>query len=69
METLREYLKQERGRASRLAEGLGIFPSAISQWTQVPAEQVLEVERLTGVSRHDLRPDLYPEAPKRRRAA
>ena len=39
---------------------------AAGQWRRVPAERVLEVERLTGVSRHELRPDLYPppiEAP------
>ena len=38
----------------------GITPQAVSQWKQVPAERVLDVERATGVSRHDLRPDLYP---------
>lgn len=27
---------------------------------RVPAEYVLPIERLYGVSRHDLRPDLYP---------
>lgn len=69
METLRAYLKEVRGRASRLAESLGMFPSALSQWTQVPAERVLDVERHTGLSRHDLRPDIYGPAPKRRRAA
>lgn len=42
------------------AMGGGITPQAISQWKQVPAERVLDVERATGVSRHDLRPDLYP---------
>lgn len=26
----------------------------------LPAEHVLKVEAATGVSRHDLRPDLYP---------
>lgn len=38
-----------------------ITPQAVSQWKQVPAERVLDVERATGVSRHRLRPDLYPE--------
>lgn len=27
----------------------------------LPAEYVLPIERITGVSRHDLRPDLYPQ--------
>lgn len=25
-----------------------------------PAERVLDIERLTGVPRHELRPDIYP---------
>ena len=29
---------------------------------RVPAERVLQIESATGVSRHDLRPDLYPRA-------
>lgn len=36
---------------------------AISGWlkrNRIPAERVLDVERITGVSRCDLRPDLYP---------
>lgn len=37
-----------------------ITPQAISQWKQVPHDRVLDVERATGVSRHRLRPDLYP---------
>jgi DNA-binding transcriptional regulator YdaS (Cro superfamily) len=28
---------------------------------RVPAEDVLAVEAATGVSRHDLRPDIYPQ--------
>ncbi|MCG9054743.1 helix-turn-helix domain-containing protein [Laribacter hongkongensis] len=36
----------------------------ISYWKKsekVPAEYVLSIERETGVSRHELRPDLYPK--------
>jgi DNA-binding transcriptional regulator YdaS (Cro superfamily) len=35
-----------------------ITPQAISQWRQVPADRVIEIERITGISRHELRPDL-----------
>lgn len=42
--------------------GERITPQAVSQWDQVPAKRVLVVERITGVSRHDLRPDIYGEA-------
>jgi len=52
------------GGTSALARQLGISPQAISQWTRVPAERVLDVERATGgqVTRHELRPDIYPPA-------
>lgn len=45
-----------------LAEALGIERSAVSQWRQVPSKRVLEIETKSGgkVSRHDMRPDLYP---------
>jgi DNA-binding transcriptional regulator YdaS (Cro superfamily) len=26
----------------------------------LPAERVLDIERVTGIPRHELRPDLYP---------
>jgi len=43
----------------QLARELGITHGAISQWAQVPADRVLDVERITGISRHDLRPDVF----------
>lgn len=67
MDKLISWLNGERGRRQRLAEALKVFPSALSQWSQVPADRVIEVERITGISRHELRPDLsriFIEAPK-----
>jgi DNA-binding transcriptional regulator YdaS (Cro superfamily) len=56
-----EAAKSKVGGASGLAKLLGgITPQAVGQWRRVPAERTLEVERITGVSRHELRPDLYP---------
>lgn len=56
-----EKAKSVVGGPSALAKALGnVSSQAISQWKRVPAERVLDVERVTGVSRHDLRPDLYP---------
>lgn len=49
------------GGLTALADPLGITPQAIWNWQEVPARRVLAVERITGVSRHDLRPDLYPK--------
>lgn len=39
--------------------GAPISSQAISKWDRVPADRVLDVERITGVSRHDLRPDVF----------
>ena len=50
------------GSATALADKIGITRAAVSQWKQVPAERVLEVERLTGVPRYELRPDIFGEA-------
>lgn len=52
------------GSASELARGLKLTPSAVLQWVQVPPLRVLDVERLSGVSRHRLRPDLYGPVPE-----
>ena len=58
-EALQRAIKAAGGLAG-LAKPLGITVQAVSQWDEVPALRVLAVERATGVSRHDLRPDLYP---------
>jgi len=49
------------GGVRALARSLGISQPAISSWKRVPADRVLSVEATTGVSRSDLRPDIYPE--------
>lgn len=48
------------GSATELARRLSISSAAISQWEAPPPHRVLAIERETGVSRHELRPDLYP---------
>lgn len=50
------------GSVSELARQLGISQPSVSNWTRVPAERVVSVESLTGVSRVVLRPDLFGEA-------
>ena len=53
---LKELLKPLRP----LASDLGISYQAIHKWRRVPASRVLEIERLRGIDRSRLRPDLYP---------
>lgn len=49
------------GGVNRLATQLGLSKGAVSKWERVPYNWVLAVERLTRVSRHRLRPDVYPK--------
>jgi DNA-binding transcriptional regulator YdaS (Cro superfamily) len=53
-------------RLSDLSEPLRLTVQTVSQWRRVPAERVLDVERITGVSRHVQRPDIYGPEPRRR---
>ena len=50
----------EAGGPAALARRIGVTAQAIVQWTICPPLRVLDVERATGVSRSELRPDLYP---------
>lgn len=51
------------GGVRALARAVGVSQPAISSWSRVPADRVLSVEASTGVSRSELRPDLYPHEP------
>ncbi|MGB7407176.1 MAG: helix-turn-helix domain-containing protein [Pontixanthobacter sp.] len=55
---------ERAGSQARLADPCGVSQPSVWKWLhqqkQVAAEYVLKVESATGVSRHDLRPDLYP---------
>ncbi len=56
------------GKPSTTAAALGIDNvSVIFNWRtrgRVPANKVLEVEAVTGISRHELRPDIFGPAPE-----
>lgn len=54
------------GSQAELARRVGVKPQMVSKWLNgrpIRAERVLSIERATNghVSRHELRPDLYPE--------
>ena len=55
------------GGQKSLAQSLNIHPSLVNQWVcnrrPVAAHHVLSIERITGVSRHDLRPDVFGPPP------
>lgn len=62
-----EFLKKAiniAGSQSALARAIGVRQCHIWSWLnrnkKVPAIHVLKIEKAVGVSRHDLRPDIYP---------
>ena len=54
------------GTLTGLSRKLGVSVAALSQWERIPAEHVLMVERLTGVSRYKLRPDIHGRVPPKK---
>lgn len=54
------------GTQQRLAEILGIKSASISEWKgrgSVPANRCIAIEDATGVTRYELRPDVFGPAP------
>lgn len=71
MPTMIDIVTKAAGKSGgvvALARELGIKHTALYSWTRVPAERVLDIERITGVSRHELRPDIFGQ-PEKGRAA
>ncbi|WP_164227292.1 transcriptional regulator [Stenotrophomonas maltophilia] len=57
---------QSAGSQQALAQLLGIKPPSVSGWydrCRVPAERCIAIELATGVSRHQLRPDVFGPDP------
>lgn len=53
-------IRSQRGLTAKLTRELGFRSTGtISQWDKVPAERIVEVERITGIPRHLLRRDLF----------
>jgi DNA-binding transcriptional regulator YdaS (Cro superfamily) len=58
---LKTQLKQNGFRLIDLAERMGVNKATVTRWSsgRVPAERVLDVARITGIPKEELRPDLY----------
>ena len=54
-----QLIRAQRGLLSEVARALGLTRAAVVKWTEVPADRVVEIERITGIPREALRPDLY----------
>ena len=56
-----EAIKQNM-TCAELARRLGMAQVAVAQWkAKIPAERVLQIEKVTGIDRSILRPDLFSE--------
>jgi DNA-binding transcriptional regulator YdaS (Cro superfamily) len=62
-ESLKEAVEL-MGSQTALAKALNVKQAHIWNWLnrdlQVPAEHTIAIEKLTGVPRYHLRPDIYP---------
>lgn len=58
---LPELLRLRDMKLIDLAREAGVDKSTVTRWAQkrVPAERIADVERITGISRHELRPDIF----------
>lgn len=64
MDTIFDLVNQRAGSQAELARRLGIRATSIIDWRRagrIPAERVLDVARITGLSPHLLRADIYPD--------
>jgi DNA-binding transcriptional regulator YdaS (Cro superfamily) len=54
-----DLIRSRRGLSAQIARELGVNSGAVAQWDRIPAERVVDIERITGIPRHMLRPDLH----------
>jgi DNA-binding transcriptional regulator YdaS (Cro superfamily) len=59
MTTGMDLLRATHGLQAKVAHGLGLTRAAVVKWRDIPAERVVEIERITGIPRELLRPDLF----------
>jgi hypothetical protein len=58
--SFQNLLSSQWGLRKKVRIALGLKSYSIYTWKQCPTQHVLAVERITGIHRSILRPDLYP---------
>ena len=72
MKSISEKICSSGFTLTQIAQQLGVDKSRVVRWRQsgrIPAHRVLDMERVTGIPRHELRPDIYPPEDARAEAA
>ena len=66
MSAIKQAIEQFPGGQAALARLLGVSPQAVNQWVTgvrpVPPKHAIAIEKATGTSRFDLRPDIFGSA-------
>lgn len=52
---------KQAGGPVKVSKLLGISHQAIGQWKLIPPKWVIKIEEISGISRNELRPDIYPD--------
>jgi DNA-binding transcriptional regulator YdaS (Cro superfamily) len=60
MEAALKEAIQRIGGYGATGRALGIAWQSVQRWPIAPVRRVLALEKFSGVSRHRLRPDIYP---------
>ena len=63
MEISIKEIANKAGGVVALSHALGLSRGAVSQWSRVPLNRVKSVEKITGISKAILRPDVFGDAP------
>lgn len=69
MSTILKTWREETDKSvTAAAEAAGVTPAMWSRWENerrpIPVERALDLERVVGISRHDLRPDIFGPKPE-----
>ncbi len=55
---IKEIIKKAGGGV-KLAKKIGIYHSAVYRWKHIPVQRLSDVEKITGIPREELRPDIF----------
>ena len=59
-----EKLFEASQTKTALANALGITLQSVADWRDIPPEHCLRIEKTFGVSRYELRPDIFGPRPE-----